>query len=227
MRGLNSPRTGAIYRGRRDRERAEQNRGQAQRGVKPNFRTSGAESPENQIHGATVKVSGRNCMEMKDPGNWKVKRCQMNSTVNCESQKVSGIQSIHNSSGTTTPMATTMAIPLVKNHAEGCESCRKLQRQTVGNPKKGQGAIVWNPHQDSPTGRKTSHSGGLFYFTFPQQSALIPTFPVLRSSPLLASKTGYILSRLLLLWLLLSRLGFTPIRLSALSLQVEQKGKIV
>ena len=80
----------------------------------------------------------------------------------------------------------------------------------MGNPKKGQGAIVWNPHQDSPTGRKTSHSGGLFYFTFPQQSALIPTFPVLRSSPLLASKTGYILSRLLLLWLLLSRLGFTP-----------------
>lgn len=58
--------------------------------------------------------------------------------------------------------------------------------------------------------RKTSHSGGLFYLTFPQQSALISTFPVLKSSPLLASTTGPILSFLLLLWLSLSRLGFTP-----------------
>lgn len=149
---------------------------------KPNSGTSRAESPEDQIHGATVKVSGRNCMEMNGRGNWKVKRCRMNSTVNCESQKVSGIQSIHTSGGTATPMAKTMAIPLVKNHAEGCESCRKLWRQRVGNPKKGQAAIIWNPHQGGPVCPKTSHSGGLFYLTFPQQSALTSTFPVLKSS---------------------------------------------
>lgn len=46
----------------------------------------------------------------------------------------------------------------------------------AGNPKKGQGAIVWNPRQGGPTGCKTSHSGGLFYLTFPQQSALSPHF---------------------------------------------------
>ena len=95
----------------------------------------------------------------------------------------------------------------------------------AGNSKKdGQGAIIWNPRQGGPTGHKISHFLFLFYLTFPQQSALIITSSFLKSSPLLASTTGHILSFLLLLWLLLSRLvgfnsllGYLPFPLYPLS----------
>ena len=51
---------------------------------------------------------------------------------------------------------------------------------------------------------------GLVLFDLSTAICTVSTFPILKSSPLLAFKTGHILSFLLLLWLLLSRLGFTP-----------------
>lgn len=72
-------------------------------------------------------------MEMNGPGNWKVKRCPMNSTVNWESQKVSGIQSINTSGGSATPMAKTMESLLLRITRKGvraAESCRDRGRET-------------------------------------------------------------------------------------------------
>ena len=106
------------------------------------------------------------------------------------------------------PNGQDNGIPLVKNHAEGCEGCRKLYNRG-GKPQEGPNS---NRLESASRRPYVSQNQSLWgpYLTFPQQSALISTFPVLKSSPLLASTTGPILSFLLLLWLSLSRLGFTP-----------------
>ena len=132
----------------------------------------------------------------------------MNSTVNWESQKVSGIQSVNTSGGSATPVDKTtesLLLRITRKGVRAAESCR----DRGGKPQEGPNSNRLESASRRPYVSQNQSLWGL-YLTFPQQSALISTFPVLKSSPLLASTTGPILSFLLLLWLSLSRLGFTP-----------------
>ena len=100
----------------------------------------------------------------------------------------------------------SLLLRIMRKGVRAAESCRDRWRETPRRAKEqSSGSASRRPYR-----LQNQSLWGLVLFDLSTAICTVSTFPILKSSPLLAFKTGHILSFLLLLWLLLSRLGFTP-----------------